>query len=98
MEQRVSKSAVTVLLFDPSIKFLPILFTCIIPPPMLLVYIIPPSFTLIVLDFKDGMYFTTSWMYFQDGAEGTIDYRFLSAFYSSYELLKVRKCLLDNKK
>ena len=77
--QKVSNSAV--LLFDPSIRFFHfehapyaflaffVLFTCIIPPPIILI-LYPTKFlndASVILDFKDGTYFTTPWIYFKDG-------------------------------
>ena len=116
--QRVSKS--TVLLFDPSIRFLHsehvpyasialfILLTCIIPPPILLV-LYPSKFFKKCIGclgfqrwdiFDHVMDVFQGW--FKDGTEGTVDYRFLSAFFLILRIAHGGKIiviiLLDNKK
>ena len=97
MGQRVSNS--TVLLFDPSIRFLYsehvpyvslalfFLLICIVTPPILLVLYPTKLFRKCVdrLGFQrwDILHQITDVFqgWFKDGTEGTVDYRFLSAFF-----------------
>ena len=118
MGQIVSNS--TVLLFDPSIRFLHsehvpyasiaffILFTCIIPPPLLLMLYPTKLFKNCIgcLGFQrwDVLHHIMDVFqgWYKDGTEGTIDYRFLSAFFLILRIAHGGKIIvisfLDDKK